>query len=118
MPIESDNMMNLEDGLQRALNEAGQLGTQELLKLFEPPNKEPIVVNQQKWSYKGKVLKHYETLYGCVPVERSVYQGVRGGHSGTASLSCWNCWLRYHQVCKNACIEVQPNVSSGCKRGF
>ena len=83
VPIESDNMLNLEDGLQRALNKAGQLGTQELL-LFEPPNKEPIVVNQQKWSYKGKVLKHYETMYGCVPVERSVYQGVRGGsHSGT-----------------------------------
>lgn len=79
VPIESGNMLNLEDGLQRALNEAGQLGTQELLKLFEPPNKEPIVVNQQKWSYKGKVLKHYETLYGCVPMERSVYQGVRGG---------------------------------------
>ncbi|WP_209278482.1 hypothetical protein [Thalassotalea sp. G20_0] len=44
-------MLNLEDGLQRALNEAGQLGIQELLKLFEPPNKEPIVVNQQKWSF-------------------------------------------------------------------
>ncbi|WP_422132922.1 hypothetical protein [Endozoicomonas sp. ALD040] len=80
VPIDSGNMLNLEDGLQRALNEAGQLGTQELLKLFEPPNKEPIVVNQQKWSsYKGKVLKHYETLYGRVPMERSVYQGVRGG---------------------------------------
>lgn len=79
VPIESGNMLDLEDGLQRSLNEAGQLGTKELLGLFEPPNKEPIVVNQQKWSYKGKVLKCYETLYGCVPMERSVYQGVRGG---------------------------------------
>ena len=79
VPIESGNMLSLEDRLQQALNEAGQLGTQELLRLFEPPNKEPIVVNHQKWSYKGKVLKHYETLYGRVPLERSVYQGVRGG---------------------------------------
>ncbi|WP_257295112.1 hypothetical protein [Endozoicomonas sp. YOMI1] len=78
VPIESGNMLDLEDGLQRALNEAGQLGTKELLELFEPPNKDPIVVNQQKWSYKGKVLKRYETMYGCVPMERSVYQGVRG----------------------------------------
>lgn len=78
VPIESGNMLELEDGLQRALNEAGQLGTKALLELFEPPNKNPIVVNQQKWSYKGKVLKCYETLYGCVPMERSVYQGVRG----------------------------------------
>ncbi|USE35203.1 hypothetical protein [Endozoicomonas sp. SCSIO W0465] len=50
-----------------------------MLELFEPPNKDPIVVNQQKWSYKGKVLKRYETMYGCVPMERSVYQGGRGG---------------------------------------
>ncbi len=77
--IDSGNMLNLEDSLQRALNEAGQLGTKELLGLFESPNKEPIVVNQQKWNYKGKVLKHYETLYGRIPLERSVYQGVRGG---------------------------------------
>ena len=56
--IDSGNMLNLEDSLQRALNEAGQLGTKELLGLFEPPNKEPIVVNQQKWNYKGEVLKH------------------------------------------------------------
>ncbi len=77
VPVESDNILNLENGLQRALNEAGKLGTQELLTLFEPPNKEPVVVNQQKkWSYKGKVLKHYETLDGRVPMERSVYQGV------------------------------------------
>ena len=79
VPIESDNMLDLEDGLLRALNEAGQLGTRELLNLFEPTNKKPIVVHQQKWNYKGKVLKRYETLYGCVPMERSVYQGVRGG---------------------------------------
>ena len=79
VPIESGSMLDLEDGLQQALNEAGQLGIQELLKLFESTNKEPMVVNQQKWSYKGKVLKRYETLYGCVPMERSVYQGVRGG---------------------------------------
>ena len=79
VPIEPGNMLDLEDGLHRALNETGLLGTKELLQLFEPPNKDPIVVNQQKWSYKGKVLKRYETLYGCVPMERSVYQGVRGG---------------------------------------
>ncbi|MES9943302.1 MAG: ISKra4 family transposase, partial [Candidatus Thiodiazotropha sp. 6PLUC7] len=72
-------MLILEDSLQQALNEAGQLGTRELLELFEPPNKEPIVVKQQKWNYKGKVLKHYESLYGSVPMKRSVYQGVRGG---------------------------------------
>ena len=59
VPIESGNMLDLEDGLQRVLNEAGQLGTKELLELFEPPNKDPIVVNQQKWSYKGKVLTGY-----------------------------------------------------------
>ncbi|MCF1432241.1 MAG: ISKra4 family transposase [Shewanella sp.] len=79
VPIESGDMLILEDSLQQALNEAGQLGTRELLELFEPPNKEPIVVKQQKWNYKGKVLKHYESLYGSVPMKRSVYQGVRGG---------------------------------------
>ena len=57
VPIEPGNMLDLEDGLQRVLNEAGLLGTKELLQLFEPPNKDPIVVNQQKWSYKGKELK-------------------------------------------------------------
>ncbi|WP_157674221.1 hypothetical protein, partial [Endozoicomonas ascidiicola] len=54
IPIEAGNMLDLENSLQKTLNDAGQLGTQELLGLFEPANKEPIVVNKQKWSYKGK----------------------------------------------------------------
>ncbi|WP_067517745.1 ISKra4 family transposase [Endozoicomonas ascidiicola] len=79
IPIEAGNMLDLENSLQKTLNDAGQLGAQELLGLFEPANKEPIVVNKQKWSYKGKVLKHYESMYGKIPFKRSVYQGVRGG---------------------------------------
>ncbi len=39
--VESGNMLELEDELQRTLNEAGRLGTQELLKLFEPANSRP-----------------------------------------------------------------------------
>ena len=82
VPVDSNNMLSLEDSLQRELNEAGLLGTKELLELlerFEPTNKAPFIFNQQRWSHKGKVIKHYETLYGSVPVERSVYQGTRGG---------------------------------------
>ena len=48
VPIEYGNMLNLEDGLPQALNEAGRLGIQELPTLFEPLNKESIVINQQK----------------------------------------------------------------------
>lgn len=79
VPVDSNNMLSLEDSLQRELNEAGLLGTKELLERFEPTNKAPFIFNQQRWSHKGKVIKHYETLYGSVPVERSVYQGTRGG---------------------------------------
>lgn len=70
-----------------AYKEAGLPGTKKILGLFESTTKTPIVVNQQKWNCKEKVLKHYKTLYGCGPVERSVYRGVRGG----ATLSLLDC---------------------------
>ncbi|MCU7811346.1 MAG: ISKra4 family transposase [Candidatus Thiodiazotropha sp. (ex Notomyrtea botanica)] len=73
-------MLASEDSLQQALNEAGKLGTAEILDLYDDiPGQAAIVVNGRKLSYKHQVAKCYETPYGAVSVERAVYQGSGGG---------------------------------------
>ena len=57
VPVKTDNMLFSENSLQQALNEAGRLGTGELLNRFETPNKTPIVVRGRKLTYKHSVTK-------------------------------------------------------------
>jgi hypothetical protein len=74
------SMLDFEEVIQRRLNEAGVLATQEALGRFDADGS-PIQVGDTKLTSKGKLKKEYQTPYGVAPVERYVYQSSRGGRT-------------------------------------
>lgn len=75
----SRNMLDGEERLQRALNDAGMLATKELLGQFDTDGK-PILLGPTKFTAKGmKEPKEFQTPYGAVEVDRFVYQTSDGG---------------------------------------
>lgn len=73
------NMLDGEEGLQRSLNEAGLLGTRELLGQFDADGSS-ITVGGIKLTAKGnRETKEFQTPYGAVDVDRYVYQTSGGG---------------------------------------
>ena len=71
-------MLEAEEGIQDALNEAGTLLEQENLTRFDADGG-PIQVGPVRLTSKGRSPQIYETPYGPVPVERHVYQTAQGG---------------------------------------
>jgi hypothetical protein len=74
------SMLSGEDVIQQALNAAGMLASQELLKNFDTDGS-PIEAGSVRLTSKGQVLKEYHTPYGLVEVERHVYQTSSGGET-------------------------------------
>jgi hypothetical protein len=71
-------MLEAEDRIQDACNEAGALATAETLKRFDTDGS-PIVMGGIKWTKRGTSAKKYQTPYGEVETERHVYQTSKGG---------------------------------------
>lgn len=71
-------MLEAEEAIQVALNEAGVLLEQENLARFDADGS-PIQVGPVRFFSKGKSPQVYETPYGPVQVERHVYQTAQGG---------------------------------------
>jgi len=71
-------MLEAEEAIQVALNEAGMLLEQENLLRFDADGA-PIQVGPVRLFSKGKSPQVYETPYGPVEVERQVYQTAQGG---------------------------------------
>ena len=74
----SRSMLNTEEAIQEALNEAGGLASAEALKYFDTDGS-PIEIGGEVWRTKGQQPKGYQTPYGEVSVERHVYQRSGGG---------------------------------------
>ena len=74
------HMLEDEQALQRALNEAGQVAMIPMIKQFDT-NGEPIRVNGVKYTAKQISPEIYETPYGPVPIERYIYQTSKGGRA-------------------------------------
>src|SRR5690349_1072155 len=74
----ASSMLESEEAIQRGLNEAGVLATQELLRRYDTDGS-PIQVGDTRLTSKGRLLKEYQTPYGVAPIERHVYQSSRGG---------------------------------------
>jgi hypothetical protein len=72
------SMLECEEAIQVALNEAGTLATGEALKTFDTDGS-PIVIGETTLTSKGQEPKTYQTPYGETVVERHVYQSSRGG---------------------------------------
>lgn len=72
------SMLEAENAICDALNQAGSLATANFLKRFDTDGS-PIVVGQTKLTSKGTVDKEYQTPYGMTTVSRHVYQSASGG---------------------------------------
>jgi hypothetical protein len=73
----SRSMLDTEEAIQQALNEAGTLATTEALKQFDTAGS-PIQFGDTRWTSKGQEPKTYQTPYGETVVERHVYQTCQG----------------------------------------
>lgn len=74
----SGALLEAEERIGAALNEAGMVATQEALKRFDTDGA-PLVTGAIKWTSKGQEEKVYQTPYGAVAVARHVYQTSAGG---------------------------------------
>jgi hypothetical protein len=74
----TSSMLETEENILTALNEAGCLGTGKALERFDTDGNR-IEIGGVKWSSKGKLPKTYQTPYGAVAVSRHVYQRSEGG---------------------------------------
>lgn len=72
IPLET-TMLDGEQAIEKALNEAGALASGELLKRFDTDGS-AIVMGSTKLTSKGKVEKSYQTPYGQTRIKRHVYQ--------------------------------------------
>jgi hypothetical protein len=74
----SRSMLETEEAIQQALNEAGVLATTEALKQFDTDGS-PLEIGSTRWTSKGQEPKTYQTPYGEAVVARHVYQTAAGG---------------------------------------
>src|SRR5262249_26963005 len=72
------SMLDAEEAIQQALNEAGVAATEEVLKQFDADG-QPIRLGATKLTSMGRVRKEYQTPYGVAAVDRHVYQSSQGG---------------------------------------
>jgi hypothetical protein len=72
------SMLDTEETIQQALNQAGVLATSEALKQFDTDGS-PIAIGSSRWTSKGQEPKTYQTPYGEAVVPRHVYQTAQGG---------------------------------------
>lgn len=74
----SRSMLDTEEVIQQALNEAGVLATAEALQQFDTDGS-PLEMGATRWTSKGQEPKAYQTPYGEAVVQRHVYQTAAGG---------------------------------------
>jgi hypothetical protein len=72
------SMLETEEAIQAALNQAGALASAEALKQFDTDGS-LLQIGATRWTSKGQEPKTYQTPYGEVSVERHVYQTGEGG---------------------------------------
>jgi hypothetical protein len=74
----SGSMLEMEEKIQEAVNEVGNVATQEALQRFDTTGA-GIQIGSVRMTSKGQILKCYETPYGTVNILRHVYQTSSGG---------------------------------------
>src|SRR5437763_1110232 len=74
----SRSMLDSEETIQQALNEAGVLATTAALEQFDTDGS-PLEIGSTRWTSKGQEPKIYQTPYGEATVARHVYQTSEGG---------------------------------------
>ena len=74
----SRSMLDTEEAIQEALNQAGVLATAEALGQFDTDGS-PLLFGSSRFTSKGQEPKTYQTPYGPASVARHVYQTGEGG---------------------------------------
>src|SRR5262249_57355011 len=74
----SRSMLETEEAIQQALNQAGMLASAEALKQFDTDGS-PLLIGPTRMTSKGQEPKAYQTPYGEVTVARHGYQSGEGG---------------------------------------
>ncbi len=74
----TNSMLKSEEAILEAVNEVGNLASQEALKSFDTDGS-PIIIGPNKWTSKGQEFKTYQTPYGEIEIARHVYQSSKGG---------------------------------------
>jgi hypothetical protein len=72
------SLLETEQAIQQALNQAGLLATTEALQQFDTDGA-PIQIGPTRYTSKGQEPKTYQTPYGEAVIERHVYQTAQGG---------------------------------------
>ena len=72
------SMLQSEEAILEALNEAGAVATEEAIQRFDTDGN-PIMIGGIKWYSKGRLPKTYHTPYKDMSVSRHVYQQSGGG---------------------------------------
>jgi len=71
-------MLFSEESILEAVNNVGNLASQEILKSFDTDGS-AIMIGSSKWTSKGQEIKAYQTPYGEISIPRHVYQSSKGG---------------------------------------
>jgi hypothetical protein len=72
------SMLEAEESICDALNQAGNLVSNNFLKRFDTDGS-AIIIGDTTLTTKGTVEKEYQTPYGATTVSRHVYQSSKGG---------------------------------------
>jgi len=72
------SLLETEQAIQQALNQAGLLATTAALQQFDTDGA-PIHIGPTRYTSKGQEPKTYQTPYGEAVIERHVYQTSQGG---------------------------------------
>jgi len=75
----SNSMLDGEEHLQRGLNEAGSLGTKEVLSQFNTDGSIIEIGGVKLYPHGEREPKEFQSPYGPVVVDRYVYQSSEGG---------------------------------------
>ena len=102
IPFET-SMLNGEQRIEHALNEAGSMASGELLKRFDTDGG-TIRIGATKLTSKGQVAKTYQTPYGEIQVSRHLYQTAQGG-STYCPLEC------HARIIQNATPKLAKTLS-------
>lgn len=114
----SGSMLDAEEQIQAAVNEAGVMLTQTKLERFDTDGT-PILMGAVKWTSKGQVEKVFQTPYGEASVARHVYQTSQGGKTycpldrAARIVSCSTprfAKMVSHKVANNATTVVQRDL--------
>lgn len=73
-----ESMLYGEVEIQKSLNKAGVIATEEILSQFDSDGSS-IKMGNQSFSSKGQLEKNYQTPYGEIRIARHVYQSTSGG---------------------------------------